>query len=362
VARLREADDLACKLDDPRRIAWVSIYMGEHWRQTGEFTRAIASIERALGQGETVGDPAVRLAAHQYLGLACYAVGDYRRAAALMRTVAQLPPDDPVAAQFRPTQAGSPAGFRAVSLGWLARCLADIGDFDEGLAHGAEAIRIAEGIDHPYSLASACWGLGYLHAAQGDFGNAVLVLQRALTTAREASVTRLLPQVMRALGLAYALSRRPGEGIPLLEDALRIVEAIGLVVGHSSTLSHLGEAYVIAGRIEDAATVAERAYGIAHDRGQQADKAAALRLLGAIAVGRGSGSNARRCYGQAIALAESLGMRPFVARARHDLGMLLRRDGDPAARPTLEEARASFRELRMQSWGAATQTELDALG
>ena len=362
VARLREADELACKLDDPRRIAWVSIYMGEHWRQTGEFTRALALIERALGLGGTVGDPAVRLAAHLYLGLACYAVGDYRRAAALMRTVVQLPQDDVVAVQFRPTQAGSPAGFRAVSLGWVARCLAEIGDFDEGRVHGREAVRIAESIDHPYSLASACWGLGCLHALQGDFGKAVPVLERALTTAREAGVTRLLPQVMRELGLGYALSRRVSDGIALLEDALRIVESIGLVVGHSSTLSHLGEAYVIAGRIEEAATVVEQAHAIAHDRGQQADKAAALRLLGAVAVGRGSGSDARRCYGQAIALAESLGMRPFAARGRLDLGILLHRDGDPASRPTLEEARASFREMGMPFWEDAAQTELDALG
>ena len=361
VARLREADELAGKLDDPRRIAWISIYMGEHWRQTGEFARAIASIERALGVGETVGDPAVRLAAHQYLGLACYAVGDYRRAATLMRTVAQLPLDDPGAAQFRPTQAGSPAGFRAVSLGWLARCLADLGDFDEGRAHGHEAVRIGERIDHPYSLASACWGLGYLHVAEGDFGAAELVLQRALKTARDASVMRLLPQVMRELGLAYARLGRPGEGIPVLEDALRIVEAIGLVVGYSSTLSHLGEAYVIAGRVNEAAAVVDRAYAIAHEHGQQADKAAALRLLGAIAFRRGDRSDARRHYGASIALAESLGMRPFAARGRLDLGTVLRLDGEPAARPTLEEARAAFGELGMSFWRDAAQAELDAL-
>jgi tetratricopeptide (TPR) repeat protein len=362
VARLREAEDLAGKLGDPRRIAWVSIYVGEHWRQTGEFTRAISSIERALGLGEAVDDPAVRLAAHQYLALACYAVGDYRRAAALMRIVVQLPEEDVVAAQFRPTQAGSPAGFRAVSLGWIARCLADLGEFDEGRDHGQEAIQIAQRIDHSYSLASACWGLGYLNAVQGDFDTAVPVLERALATAREGNVTRLLPQVMRPLGLAYAVTRRPGEGIALLEEALRIVRSISLVVGYSSTLSHLGEVYMIGGRLEEAAAAAEEAYSIADDRGQQADKAAALRLLGAVAADRGSQADARRCYGQAISLADSLGMRPFVALSRLDLGILLRRNGDPASRATLEEARAAFRELRMPFWESAARAELSALG
>jgi class 3 adenylate cyclase/tetratricopeptide (TPR) repeat protein len=360
--RLREADELARKLDDPRRVAWVSIHIGEHWRQTGRFTQALELIERALLLGETVGDPAVRLAAHQYLGLACHAVGDYRRATAHMRTVAELPEDDAVPAQFRPTQAGSRAGFRAGSLGWLTRCLAETGDFDEGRAHGRDAIRIAEGIDHPYSLVSACWGLGYLHAVQGDFGNAALVLDRALATAREAGVTRLFPQVMRVLGLAYARTGRPTEGIALLEEALRIVDSIGLVVGHSSTLALLGEAYVLAGHQERAAAVAEQAFAIARDHGQQGDRATALRLLGDVAAHRESAGDARRFYGEAVALGESLGMRPLTARSRLGLGILLHRHGDPATRATLEEARGSFRALGMPFWESVAQTELSALG
>jgi class 3 adenylate cyclase/tetratricopeptide (TPR) repeat protein len=362
LGRLREADELARKLEDPRRMAWVAIYLGEHARQKGDFGQAIALIERALVLGETVGDPAARLAAHQYLGLACHAVGDYRRAAAHMRTVAELPEDDAVAAQFRPTQAGSPAGFRAVSLGWLARCLTETGDFDEGRAHGLDAIRIAERLDHSYSLISACWGLGHLHTVQGDFEQARGVLERALVTARDTAATRLLPQVMRALGLAYARSGRLGEGVALLEEALRIVESIGLVVGHSSTLAHLGEAYVVAGRGEAAAPVVDQAFAIARDRGQRGDRATALRLLGDVAAGRGSVGEARRCYGESIALAEALGMRPLTARGRLDLGVLLRREGDAAARATLEEARASFRALGMPFWAAAGETELNALG
>ena len=55
-----------------------------------------------------------------------------------------------------------------MSLGWLARCLAEIGEFDEGIATGREAIRLAEEIDRPYAIASASWGLGYLYGLRGD--------------------------------------------------------------------------------------------------------------------------------------------------------------------------------------------------
>jgi len=279
----------------------------------------------------------------------------------LMRTVVELPENDGSAALFRMTQTGSRAGFRAVSLGWLARCLADTGDFEEGYAHGREAIRIAEGIDHPDSLVSACWGLGYLHAVRGDFGAAVLVLERALTTAREVGSTRQFPQVMRPLGLAYAMLGRPDDGVSLLEEALQIVESMGVVVTHASTLTDLAEAYLVADRGEEAERAVQRALGIARDLGQRADQASALRLLGDVAMRRGSISDGRRCYDDSIALAESLGMRPLAAWGRLGLGGLLRREGDAAARPALEQARASFERLAMPFWEALAEGELSAL-
>jgi class 3 adenylate cyclase/tetratricopeptide (TPR) repeat protein len=360
--RLREAEEVAQRLEDPRRLAWVSMSIGEHWRQKGNFAAALELVERALAFGETLADPAVRLAAHQYLGLACHAVGDYRRAITHIRTVAELPEDEAVAAHFRPTQAGSRAGFRAVSLAWLTRCLAETGEFAEGRAHGLDAVRIAEGIEQPYSLVSAGWGLGHLHAIQGAFEQAVPMLERALATARDSRITRLLPQVMRPLGLAYVFTGRTDDGVVLLEEAARIIESIDLVVGLSSTLECLGEAYVAVERWDRAGEVAERAFAVARDRGQRADCAATLRLLGDVAAGSGSATDARRNYGESIGLAESLGMRPLTARSRLGLGVLLRRQGKRASRPILEEARAAFRAMEMWFWKARAEAELNALG
>jgi hypothetical protein len=41
----------------------------------------------------------------------------------------------------------------------LARAFVERGTFDEVEAHGYEAIRIAEGLDHPFSLVFACQNL-----------------------------------------------------------------------------------------------------------------------------------------------------------------------------------------------------------
>ena len=55
----------------------------------------------------------------------------------------------------------------------LVRSLAELGEFSEGSARGAEAVRIAETVEQPFSLADAYLGLGVLHLRQGDLLQAI---------------------------------------------------------------------------------------------------------------------------------------------------------------------------------------------
>ena len=352
-ARLQEGEALAEELGEPRRIGWVSMHLGEYRRQTGHFRDASALIQRAHRLAEALGDLPLRLAADQYLAMTRHALGEYRRAAEQLRTAARLPQDESILAGFGPTQAGSPAGFRAVTLAWLARCLAEIGEFTEGIEHGREAIRIAEEVNRAYPVVSACWGLGYLYGVKGDLDSAILLLGRALASARGAGLTRLLPQVMRALGSAYALSGRLADGTTLLEEALSLAEGIHLRVTESSSLVLLGEVHLLAGRREEALTAGTRALALARGRGQRGDEASALHLLGAIAAQRASAEleAASRHFRAAAALAHDLSMRPLAARCRLALAQLHRRAGaTDRARQELKAAVASFREMGMRFW------------
>ena len=63
---------------------------------------------------------------------------------------------------------------------WLVSCLADLGAFDEGTARGAEAVRLAEAVDHPFSLTQAYFALGSLYLRKGDLSEAIPVLERGL--------------------------------------------------------------------------------------------------------------------------------------------------------------------------------------
>ena len=94
LAYLQEAEAMASAISDERRLGLVSIHTAEYLRQTGRFAEARTLAEQALAMGDKLQDVPLQLYASQYLGLACHALGDYRRASELLRAVTQSPPPE----------------------------------------------------------------------------------------------------------------------------------------------------------------------------------------------------------------------------------------------------------------------------
>jgi tetratricopeptide (TPR) repeat protein len=117
----------------------------------------------------------------------------------------------------------------------------------------------------------------------------------------------------------------------------------------------------LANRLNDAGAVAERALALARARSQQGYEAEALRLLGDIAA-RSEPRRARAAedhHREAMALAESLGMRPLVAHCHLGLGKLYRRTGKrEQAREHLTTATAMYREMDMRFWLEQAEAEM----
>jgi class 3 adenylate cyclase/tetratricopeptide (TPR) repeat protein len=347
VGCLRETEGLARTLDDRRRLGQLSVYMCHNLWITGHPREALAFGESAQAIAESLGDVPLQVTGNLYLGAACLHAGDYRRAEDLLRNVLKLLEGDRSRERF------GLAGFPVVLVRYyLDLVFAERGKFEEGIIHGREGIRLAEALDHPYSLAVMCWGLAFLHIIR-ELSHAVRLLERGLALSREWNLTYFSVMHTGSLGYVYALSGRVAEGIALLEQALSTLETMGFGAYQSLFLAYLGEAHVLAGRLEDALESAGRALTLGRERGQRGDEAWALRLLGEVTAHRDPSNIvvAEGHYGQALALADELGMHPLVAHCHLGLGKLYRRTGDQAkAAEHLAGAKAMYREMGMLFW------------
>jgi len=190
------------------------------------------------------------------------------------------------------------------------------------------------------------------------------LLEPALALCRANELPGYIPPVTSALGFAYAVAGRVTDGLPLLEQAAQEEVTRQQVINHATVVLRLSEGYLLADRTEDAAKAAARGLDLARQWGERAQEATALRILGEIsmhgdAADRGQ---AAALYRQALALAESLAMRPLVAHCRLGLAKLYRRMGkQDQARGHLAMATTMYREMDMRFWREQAEAEMNAL-
>jgi DNA-binding SARP family transcriptional activator len=353
---LEEARALAGERDDAVRQGWVWAYTTNCAWLTGEHGRAVDAGEAALAIAASLEHPALGFVGRFYLGQARRFRGEYREAAHLLRqNVATLDGAAPPAGVRLP---GIPGGL---SKAWLAWSLAELGEFDEGVLRGEEALREAEAANHAFSLADAYRALGCVYALRDDAGAAVDVLERGMTLCMRQELGLWIPSLGAALGYAYLLAGRYDDGAASIEAAVRKAETQGIGAGHALRLAWLAEALLASNRLAEAEEVARRAITLASERGERGHEAWAFRALAEVLATR-PGQPAEASYHRALALADALGMAPLTARCRLGLGRTLGRAGAPTeARESLGAASVEFTALGMSRLAQLASRELEAL-
>jgi class 3 adenylate cyclase/tetratricopeptide (TPR) repeat protein len=355
---LREAEVLAERLGDERRLGWVASYLTEHFRMLGDPDPAAIEGRRALAIGRQLDDLAMQVVTNLPLGLLYHALGEYRHAMEFLGwNIANLEGD---LQRERFGLFGLPAVFSRSFFTW---CLAELGEFTEGTVVGEEGVRIAEAVDQPFSRVYAYQGLGVVHLRKGDLPRAIAVLEQSVTLGQLTSIPVGLAYGTSHLGYALVLSGRLAEGLPLLEEAVKQGARMKLIARHALRVAYMGEAYLLAGRIADAAEAAEQALRLALDHKERGHQAYALHLLGKVAEGRDEPTLAEMHQRNALRLAQELEMRPLGAHCHWRLARLSRRAGN---RSTEEQhaasAHALFRQMDMMGWAQRMDAEFGAAG
>ena len=342
---LGEAEALSRVPDDRARLGRVLAGMAQVLRLTGDADGAMAAGQQAFELAAGLGDSALQGQASLNLGQACYAIGDFGRAAELLR-------GNVVAAD---QEAGRPnKDVRLRSQGWLARTLGTLGEFAEGRRHGEEALRLATlaGRGNIPIMAHTC--LGELYLVQGDLEPAIRVLEPGLALCRASGYRGgFLRQIVAGLGYASALQGRLAEGHALLEEAISVVIRTGGLLGQAFRVVWLSEVCRLAGRGEEAGQHAHQALDLAQQQKARGEEAHALHQLGVVHAHADppDAALAAAHYQQALSLAHELDMRPLQAHCHLGLGTLYAKiDQREHARAELSTAIDLYHAMDMTFW------------
>jgi DNA-binding SARP family transcriptional activator len=341
---MTEAEELARRLEDPRRLAWALAHRANVTFMAGRTAEATALASRARTMALDLGDRDLAGAASYYAGQCHSQRGEYREAAEAFRLALEAASD-----VHEVPVAGWITVPSVVVRAYLCFVLGFTGAFARGIESGETAVAMARARQHHVGLVLALCGLSHVHVVKGELAHAEPLLVEALELTRDPDSVGWAAHVKRDLGHCLALSGRVVEGVALLDEAIHAVRAMGIysapfLVRHAEALLHAGD-------VERAGVSAAAALGVTREHGQRSYEAWSLKVMADTAVGAGPAPAVETQYRAALALAEELGMRPLAAHCHLGLGELYRRSRQwGRAREHVRRAADCYGALDMRFW------------
>jgi tetratricopeptide (TPR) repeat protein len=354
---LREAEAIAQRISDDRRLGRVINFLNSYYGLMGEHHRSIELGTRGLRINHD--DVELNTVTHYYMGLAYYHIGQYDQSIASLRRALSVAQEE----RFKHERFGTAFILSVICRIWLAQCSAQLGHFKDGKTLAEVAITIAKEADHASSLAFAHISSGFIDLVQGNVDSAIGTLETCQKICSANNIQVLMPHIGSNLAYAYALAGRVDDAIPLVDKADEQSKLSGRKAAWALRLTWLGYASLLGRQIGKAREQAQRAVVLASDAGERGYEAWARKLLGdVIQEDSSSPSEALNHYLAGMALATELAMRPLQAHIHLSLGRLHRRENQiEKARTELSLALTSYRSMEMPIGIGAAEQELSTL-
>ncbi len=263
--RLDEAAGLAVRLGDMGRLGQLYLFQSHYAWLGGDYAETAAAVGRATTLAETEGDAALKLRAIFQRALGELGKGQLAAAAAGMAEVAARAEDPVLGGRF-----GLDAPLAVVALGFQARALTDLGQFDDAERTARTCRARAAEVARPFSSIFAAVAEGYLLLALGAASDAVKCLSEAVDLCDRAEADLLRPVAQSFLGAAEIASGLIVTGLERQELAVKSAAAMGLLFQQPLRLALLSEALAAAGRHEAATRRADEALALAALQGELA--------------------------------------------------------------------------------------------
>ncbi|PYN91895.1 MAG: hypothetical protein DMD91_33325 [Candidatus Rokuibacteriota bacterium] len=325
-----------------RASATLASCAGAH----ANYDAAIAYARFALDVADEVDDAELRIAASHLLGVCLEARGEYGSAVRFLEAVV-----DGNHADVAHRRLGLVLPPYIFDNGFLGIAHGFTGRFAAAKGHSLRAVRTADEYDHPGAQTFAYTLYASLLAMQGEFDEAGVWAERAVTLGERNGVFAFVSSARVVLGWVCAWTGRVAEGIEYLEQAIAFEEQVGLKMHAPTHYERLGEALMLGGDLQRAREIALKACTLAEELGEQGSRAEALRLLGDVARAAGDHAGASEHYDTAERMARELGMSPLIAHVYAGRAALAATAGHDAEwRRHSEQARMMYDEMGMRFW------------
>ena len=352
---LQEAEVLARSLGDQRRLGRIATFMVIQRLASGDFDAAVKFGEEALTIAGSLGDQAIEVVARTFLGQTHLGRGELRKAATVLEQNVALE------GYLRTERFGSAIIPSVFSEALLSGVLAELGQFDRAVGHAEAAVRTAEAADHPFTLSTGLFSLGFAHFRRGDFPLAIRILEQGIDVCHAWHDFVRTPIFAVALGAAYALAGRADKAHALLQGRVEEFRRRPFHLRPAHILLCAGTICLATGQIDEASSHAREVLALARRLEARGSEAHALCLAGDV-VSTSCTEDAEAYYRQALTLAVPRGMRPLIAHCHLGLGKLHRRKGNrEQAREQIIIAMSMYREMGMQFWLEQAEAEIPQL-
>jgi hypothetical protein len=270
--RLDEAASLAERLGDVGRLGQLYLFQGHHAWLAGDYPATLAAAERAAALAEAHQDPALALRAVFERALGDFGLGNLAACATGLAQVAERAADPELGGRF-----GLDARLTVVALGFQARALTDLGQFEAAERAAEGCAKLAAELALPFESIFAALAEGYLLLGRGAATEAITPLAQALALCERAEADLMRPVAQSFLGAAEAASGSISEGLANLEFAVKAAAEMGLLFQQPLRMALLSEALSAADRKHEGAERAAEALDLALSQGDQASLAIARR-------------------------------------------------------------------------------------
>ena len=285
----------------------------------GELPRAYELGQQLLELGECEDEPMVRVEGNYVLGVTSCWLGEFaagRRQ--LERAIAEYLPD-----RARAHLALYSQDPRIVCMSRLAHVLGCLGHRDQAEEKAREALRLADELEHPFSLAYALTFAAWLAIDLGDESCARERAHRMADLAEEQRLGFLQPMGAILRGWTLAREGHTDEGVARIREGLDAYRRSGWSLYQPYGLALLARVSLDAGRVDAGRAAISQALELSERIGQRSLDAELHLLMGElILVAAGNGANAEPHFATALEVARRQGSRPLAQRAAERLERL----------------------------------------